>query len=135
MSEMSTRDVIAGALEILADKENWAKGTESRMELETDGWAVHEQSCLWGAFKRAVIPGYYQLGHSVEELRQVGDLIIPAAELVGKVICEQYPDRMDGDGFDRELDKKYDSVIPFNDHPETVHSEVIAVLEKALANL
>ena len=134
MSEMSTRDVIAGALEILADEENWTKGTEDRQTLNSGSWSVREQSCLWGAFKRAVIPGYYQLGHSVGELRQVGDLIIPAAELVGKVICEQYPDRMD-DGFDRELDKKYDLVIPFNDHPETVHSEVIAVLEKALANL
>ena len=128
MSEMSTRDVIAGALEILADEESWAKGTEDRQEP-----GIPDQSCLWGAFKRAVIPGYYRLGHSDEELRQVGELIIPAAELVGKVICEQYPDRAYREGFYRELDEKFGSIIPFNDHPETVHAEVIAILEKALA--
>ena len=131
MSEMEPRDVIAGALEILADEDTWTKHTESRCQLETSGWAVREQSCLWGAFKRAVNPNFYR-GYALdaEEITRVANLSCAAAALVGKVICEQFADRVDYN-FPRE---DQDRIIPFNDHAQTVHSEVIAVLEKTLAN-
>ena len=133
MSEMEPRDVIAGALEILANEDSWVKHTESRMELETDGWAVHEQSCLWGAFKRAVNPNFYR-GYALdaEEITRVTNLSCAAAALVGKVIGEQFADRVDYAFLPRE---DQDRIILFNDHPETVYSEVIAVLEKTLADL
>ena len=131
MSEMEPRDVIAGALEILANEDSWVKHTESRMELETDGWAVHEQSCLWGAFKRAVNPNFYR-GYALdaEEITRVANLSCAAAVLVGKVIGEQFTDRIDGTFPHKDQDR----IIPFNDHAKTVHSEVIAILEKALDN-
>ena len=133
MSEMGPRDVIAGALEILANEDSWVKHTESRMELETDGWAVHEQSCLWGAFKRAVNPNFYR-GYALdaEEITRVAILSCAAAGLVGKVIGEQFTDRIDGFTFPHE---DQDRIIPFNDHAKTVYPEVIAVLEKTLADL
>lgn len=132
MSEMEPRDVIAGALEILANEDSWMKGTESRQELETDGWAVRERSCLWGAFKRAVNPNFYR-GYALdaEEVIRVANLSCDAAVLVGKVICEQFADRVDY-SFPHE---DQDRIIPFNDHAKTVHPEVIAVLEKTLADL
>ena len=132
MSEMEPRDVIAGALEILADEDTWTKHTESRCQLETSGWAVREQSCLWGAFKRAVNPNFYR-GYVLdkEELARVAILSCDAANLVGKVIREQFADRADYAFLPRE---DQDRIIPFNDHAKTVHSEVIAILEKALAN-
>ena len=133
MSEMEPRDVIAGALEILADEDSWTKGTESRARLETSEWAVREQSCLWGAFKRAVNPNFYR-GYVLdkEELARVAILSCDAANLVGKVIREQFADRVDYAFLPRE---DQDRIILFNDHPETVYSEVIAVLEKTLADL
>ena len=132
MSEMEPRDVIAGALEILANEDSWMKGTENRQELETDGWAVRERSCLWGAFKRAVNPNFYR-GYALdaEEVIRVANLSCDAAVLVGKVICEQFADRVDY-SFPHE---DQDRIIPFNDHVKTVHAEVIAVLEKTLADL
>ena len=131
MSEMEPRDVIAGALEILADEDTWTKHTESRCQLETSGWAVREQSCLWGAFKRAVNPNFYR-GYALnaEERVRVANLSCAAAALVGKVIGEQFADRVDHYFPDEDQDR----IIPFNDHAKTVHSEVIAILEKALAN-
>ena len=133
MSEMEPRDVIAGALEILANEDSWVKHTESRMELETDGWAVHEQSCLWGAFKRAVNPNFYRgYAFGTEELIRVANLSCAAAALVGKVIGEQFADRVDH--YFPDEDQDINRIIPFNDHAQTVHSEVIAVLEKTLAN-
>ena len=132
MSEMEPRDVIAGALEILADEDSWTKGTESRARLETSEWAVREQSCLWGAFKRAVHPNFYR-GYALnaEERVRVAILSCDAAILVGKVIREQFADRVDCT-FPYE---DQDMIIPFNDHAETVYPEVIAVLEKTLADL
>ena len=132
MSEMEPRDVIAGALEILANEDSWMKGTENRQELETSGWAVRERSCLWGAFKRAVNPNFYR-GYALdaEEVIRVANLSCDAAVLVGKVICEQFADRVDY-SFPHE---DQDRIIPFNDHVKTVHAEVIAVLEKTLADL
>ena len=131
MSEMEPRDVIAGALEILANEDSWVKHTENRMELETGGWAVRERSCLWGAFKRAVNPNFYR-GYALdaEEVIRVANLSCAAAVLVGKVIGEQFTDRIDGT-FPHE---DQDRIIPFNDHAKTVYSKVIAILEKALAN-
>lgn len=131
MSEMEPRDVIAGALEILANEDTWTKHTENRCQLETSGWVVREQSCLWGAFKRAVNPNFYRgYAFDTKELTRVANLSCAAAALVGKVIREQFADRIDGTFSHKDQDR----IIPFNDHAETVHSEVIAVLEKTLAN-
>ena len=129
-----TRNVIAGALEILADEENWTKDSEYR-EL-----ASGVQSCLWGAFKRAVLPGYYRYQDDRYQddflcaqgrFYQVQQLTEAAACEVGRIIAEQYPDRLSNGIHPRAEGDA--AIIPFNDHPDTVHSEVIAVLEKALA--
>ena len=123
---MEPRNVIAGALEILADEKNWIKGAEDRQQLDDSGQLI-EESCLWGAFKRAAIPGYFRGNITSEEFALTRNQVEEAAKLVGEVICEQYPDRSG------TVRQHQEAVIPFNDHPETVHSEVIAILEKTLA--
>lgn len=128
MSDKEVRDVITGALEILADEENWVKGVENQVVSVDDLMMVREQSCLWGAIKRSVCPEYYRVPHPAGDLNKYEMQANNAASLIGKVISEQYPDRLN-----TRYDNNSRAIIPFNDHPETVHSEVIAVLEKALA--
>jgi len=58
----------------------------------------------------------------------------PLAEAIGKVIVEQYPDRL---GFGPEvqtyiaLKGERFAIVPFNDHPDTTPADVVRVLEKA----
>ena len=44
MSEMEPRDVIAGALEILANEDSRTKGTEDCQTLNSGSWSVREHS-------------------------------------------------------------------------------------------
>lgn len=128
MSDKEAKDLIAGALEILADEKNWVKGVEDQTVAD-EGMNVREQSCLWGALKRASHPGYYQLPYSRHLLNE--QVMMNAAVQIGTVIREQYPDRVgkyDADG----AAMTWKAIMPFNDHPATAHSEVIAVLEKSL---
>lgn len=131
---MEVRDVIAGALEILADEKNWAKNSEYRTVRLPGEPGDTEQSCLWGAFRRVAKPGYYQLTHrlpisawQIIKFKLVDD----AAAEAGKIIREQYPDRI----MIFAEAAHHDAIIPFNDHPDTVHADVIAILEKTLAQL
>lgn len=122
---MRDSEVIAGVLRWFEDERHWTKGKMVQLDPDNPG---NRSTCLLGGIEYAQW-GYLDLRwvtpcHDGEE----GDVAryTPLHFRMAAVIREQFPDRVQGDGWE---------ISDFNDDNATTIEEVRAVCEKTLAAL
>jgi hypothetical protein len=118
-NSLATIDEMIAIVEGRVEGKTWIKG-ESIDQMVVNGRPVLGM-CLGGMFRHLSVG-------TVQELMDVPPWVTmasyPLVMMVGKVILEQYPDRVPL-GSDPGA-----AVVPFNDHPDTMNTDVVRVLEK-----
>jgi hypothetical protein len=112
-----TNPIIAGMLGLLAEPDAWTKHASAGIRTKTgEVETVDERSpdatcfCLTGARARV----RHDLGATST---------IATTHALHRAIRELFPDRVS--------ENRISAIVSFNDHPDTTHADVLAVLTKA----